>query len=508
MPRDWFDLPRDWFELLYSPAFTRLGESTLAALLLIYGKWIWDERSDSPEIGARHERLWQCLFVHVIVAAAFIACTFVAVGDWLSVTALRIAWLAIWSALGLATLATWCMSALPRPVLSRLLQRHWVGLPAAFGVGAAAVCAGWLAGKMWKPLSLWTIWLVHHSLELLGAEAVSDPAAFKVGTKTFEVTITATCSGYQGIGLICVFLATYLWLFRRDFRFPQAFLLFPIGALVIWCANVLRVLVLVQLGTRVSAELALEGFHSQAGWLAFLAVGLGLVVIAQHMRYFSTAAPVEPASTHSNPTAAYVVPLLALLVASMLSRAFSADFDHGYPIRVLAVAVVLWWYWPRYTDLRWTWSWQAIAIGILAFAIWIGLERTPADGGNYAMPDELASLPAVWATAWLSLRVLGSVITVPLAEELAFRGYLIRRLVSADFEKVAPGQYSWLAFLLSSAAFGILHQGRFLAGAVAGMLYALALRRRGEIADAVVAHATTNALIAVYVLATGSWSLW
>jgi hypothetical protein len=32
--------------------------------------------------------------------------------------------------------------------------------------------------------------------------------------------------------------------------------------------------------------------------------------------------------------------------------------------------------------------------------------------------------------------------------------------------------------------------------------------RRGELSDAVAAHAITNALIAAYVLATGAWTLW
>ena len=46
------------------------------------------------------------------------------------------------------------------------------------------------------------------------------------------------------------------------------------------------------------------------------------------------------------------------------------------------------------------------------------------------------------------------------------------------------------------------------AGAVAGALYGVALRRRGEVADAVAAHATTNALLLAFVAATGRWDLW
>ena len=55
--------------------------------------------------------------------------------------------------------------------------------------------------------------------------------------------------------------------------------------------------------------------------------------------------------------------------------------------------------------------------------------------------------------------------------------------------------------------FGMMH-GRFLAGTLAGVALALTLSRRGRLADAVVAHGTANALIAVYVLTTHQWSLW
>jgi hypothetical protein len=40
------------------------------------------------------------------------------------------------------------------------------------------------------------------------------------------------------------------------------------------------------------------------------------------------------------------------------------------------------------------------------------------------------------------------------------------------------------------------------------MAYALVLYRRGELGDAIAAHAITNALIAAYVLAIGAWTLW
>jgi membrane protease YdiL (CAAX protease family) len=59
---------------------------------------------------------------------------------------------------------------------------------------------------------------------------------------------------------------------------------------------------------------------------------------------------------------------------------------------------------------------------------------------------------------------------------------------------------------MSSVLFGVLH-GRWLAGTLAGIGYALTLRQRGQFVDAVVAHMTTNALIATYVLSQQAWLL-
>jgi len=54
----------------------------------------------------------------------------------------------------------------------------------------------------------------------------------------------------------------------------------------------------------------------------------------------------------------------------------------------------------------------------------------------------------------------------------------------------------------------LLHGDRWLAGTLAGLIYAFAFLRRGRIGDAVIAHATTNALLAVWVLAGSRWYLW
>jgi CAAX prenyl protease-like protein len=120
----------------------------------------------------------------------------------------------------------------------------------------------------------------------------------------------------------------------------------------------------------------------------------------------------------------------------------------------------------------------------------------------------LASLAPPARLTWIMFRVAAAVITVPLAEELAFRGYLTRRLMSRDFTAIPFVSLSLLAVSLSSLTFGIMHGQRWLVGMVAGMTFAAVLRRRGRMGDAVVAHAVSNLLLAAWVLARGDWGLW
>ncbi len=225
--------------------------------------------------------------------------------------------------------------------------------------------------------------------------------------------------------------------------------------------------------------MAAGGFHSHAGWLAFNAVGLGLVACSRRSRFFRAGGEAHESPGGSNPTAAYLAPMLALTATMMITGALSAGFDRLYPLRVVAAGIVLWVYRRDHPDLRRTWSWGAAAIGVAVFAVWMALEPPPSRTGPDPLAEGLAGLPRALAAGWLIARVVGSVAVVPLAEELAFRGFLTRRLIAAEFTDIPPGRSSWPSFLISSALFGALH-GRWLAGTLAGMLYAGALYRRGS----------------------------
>jgi exosortase E/protease (VPEID-CTERM system) len=421
-----------------------------------------------------------------------------------------VGWVVGWAAATVTAAVSWLLTIAPGRCWWAIARQERMALLLAGVAGAVVVASGRAIRELWTPLAGVTFWLVERLLGLIYPRTVSVPSELIVGTPTFQVAIAPQCSGYEGVALVLLFLAVYLWLFRRELRFPHALLLLPIGTVAIWLANVVRITALIGIGTSVSAAVATGGFHSQAGWLFFLAVSLGLMAASHRVRLFAAPAVTRSEASggprDATEAAALLVPALVLLASVMVTSAMSSGFDGLYPLRLGATAIALWHFRAAYRRLDWRWTWESAAIGGVVFLLWLGLEA-PGGTQDGSVADALTRLSPLVAVLWLGCRVIGSTITVPLAEEFAFRGYLIRKLVSPAFESVAPGRFTWLSFVGSSVLFGALH-GRWLAGTLAGMAYAAALYRRGRVAEAVYAHMTTNALIAGYVFWSGRWSMW
>ncbi len=393
-------------------------------------------------------------------------------------------------------------------------------------LGVVACVAAVFAVRIWEPMARWTLFLADVMLHPFLPGLAANPAARTLGTPNFTVEVAPACSGYEGIGLMLAFTTASLWFQRREWRFPRALLLIPAGAAAIWFFNAVRIAALILIGAAGAPGVAINGFHSHAGWILFNVVALGSCLAARRVAWFSpglnaglnaelnagltSAGRVETldATQHEpNPVAVYLMPFLAILAAGLLAGAASSGFEWLYALRVIATAGALWYFRASYRKLDWRAGWPSLGAGVLVFALWIGFERL-AGGPTSGFPTPLAQASSFARTAWIVLRILGAVVTVPIAEELAFRGFLLRRLASADFESVAFRTFQWLPFLISSIGFGLLHGERWLAGTLAGMIYALVMMRRGRIGEAVIAHATTNALLAAWVLSTGQWQLW
>jgi CAAX prenyl protease-like protein len=282
----------------------------------------------------------------------------------------------------------------------------------------------------------------------------------------------------------------------------------PAGVVIMFLLNAVRIASLIFIGNAGAPEIALGGFHSQAGWIGFNLVALGCSFAVPRISWVSTRNRASRRQTAANPAVPWLLPFALVLGAGMMSRAASAGFEWLYPIRVFAAVAGLWICRrsQAYRNLIPRFWWDSLAAGIVVFLVWIALDRVPHP--DKGMPGGLAAMAFVPRALWLLFRVLGAVITVPVVEELAFRGFLLRRLAARDFESVDFGRFTWVALIASSLAFGFMHGERWIAGSLAGMIYATAMIRRGNLGGAILAHATTNGMLAAWVLITGNWQFW
>lgn len=414
---------------------------------------------------------------------------------------------AIWALIAAAAALAALLTVAPLPVWRdavRALGAIWwyAAVTALLGTGAMQ-----LAQMLWEPTAALTFDLVHHLLGPVLPTLQADPNALELSTRRFAVQIADQCSGLEGVSLMLAFSGAWLLYFRSEYVFPRALLLIPASVITIFALNVLRIAALILIGNAGFADVAIYGFHSQAGWMAFVAVACGLVLLSRRSTWlYRTAAQHDPSPTLHNPAAVYLMPLLAVLAAGSISHAFSGSFEYFYPLRVLTGLLMLARYRRALAAIDWRCSWRGPAVGAAMFLIWIVAAHFLLP--QSAMPERLAAMPAALRGFWIASRILGSVLIVPIAEELAYRGYLMRRLIKADFESVPFHAVRWPALAVTAIVFGLVHGALWVPGIVAGLAYGLLVMRCGRLGEAVAAHAVTNALITVAALLWGQWQLW
>jgi exosortase E/protease (VPEID-CTERM system) len=462
--------------------------------------------------------------VHALLIVPFFYLSATLYTPTMPFAAMAVAWHLVAIAATLALFAVFAPAAIWIGVL-----RTTGGLP-IFAVvpAAAAVAAIKLSQMLWVPAAELTFRFVNLILGPVLPGLQSDAATRILGTSRFAVQIAEVCSGLEGIGLMLAFCTAWLWFFRREYRFPRALVVIPIGVIAVFLLNALRIAVLILIGNAGYERVAVVGFHSQAGWIAFNLAAFGIAILAHTNPWLSRAAaerrtrraqlaptsePSEaahpqgaPRAADSNPTAAYLMPLLAILAAGMIARSLSGDFELWYPLRLAAACAALWIYRRAYTNLAFGFSWRGPVTGALVFAVWMASAAWL--GTSADEPVGLTALSPGLRGAWIGCRLIAAVVTVPLAEELAYRGYLLRRITAVHFENTSFSAARWPALAVSAIAFGAVHGRFWIAGIVAGLAYGAVAMRTNKLGESVAAHATTNALIAAQVLLFRHWWLW
>ncbi|MER2514295.1 MAG: CAAX prenyl protease-related protein [Nitrosomonas ureae] len=187
------------------------------------------------------------------------------------------------------------------------------------------------------------------------------------------------------------------------------------------------------------------------------------------------------------------------------------DLRMLYAVKIAVVAGLLWVMRSAYSELRWPVNsgfriWViAIAAGILVFVAWINLTAGWMVMGEAVGFDPRDNNEMDWFL--VAVRLIGAVLVVPVMEELFWRSFLMRWLDHPDFLAVNPAQVGLKAFCITAVLFAVAHS-LWLAGLFAGIVYNLLYMRSGTLWSPILAHATTNGILGIWIIYTGSWGFW
>ena len=184
-----------------------------------------------------------------------------------------------------------------------------------------------------------------------------------------------------------------------------------------------------------------------------------------------------------------------------------------YPIKALLVTGLLIFFWRKYTELHFadfknlTHTMASILLGLLVFILWINMDWGIATFGESKGFDPFLIDNVTTRNFMIFSRIFGAALVVPIMEELFWRSFMLRYIITANFTTIRIGTYTLTSFVICAVLFGLEHN-LFLAGIMAGVSYSLLLYWTKSIFQCILAHAVTNLVLGIYVLQTGYWQFW
>jgi CAAX prenyl protease-like protein len=212
---------------------------------------------------------------------------------------------------------------------------------------------------------------------------------------------------------------------------------------------------------------------------------------------------------------AYFAPMALFLGLVWVGGQWSALYPTAYVARTVLVAILLWWFWGHYTKIRWNHWWLGIIVGVIGIFQWIGMQLWLQNHIEFFKPGEnvfdpmkeFASPSLMWS--FIAVRVIGAVLVVTVMEELFWRDFVWRSILAPnDFKLAQVGEWGWAPFLIVAGVFATVHGNWWLTAIVWAMMVGALLVYTRSLGACIIAHATTNLLLAAYVLRTHDWAFW
>lgn len=200
-------------------------------------------------------------------------------------------------------------------------------------------------------------------------------------------------------------------------------------------------------------------------------------------------------------------------IADALAYAGVSDRDLRwlYPVKIALVLALLLAYRRKFVELAMPGMglrnvMLSVLTGVIVLVLWVNLDAAWMQVGVSAGFNPAGADGRI---DWLLVvvRIAGAALVVPVMEELFWRSFLLRWLTQHHFLNVYPARVGLRALAITVALFGFEHN-LWLAGMVAGLAYSALYMRTGNLWSPILAHAVTNFLLGVWIVATSSWAFW
>ena len=219
---------------------------------------------------------------------------------------------------------------------------------------------------------------------------------------------------------------------------------------------------------------------------------------------------------------AYTAPFLLYVLPTMVESKnwLNLSYEFVCTLKGVLAVVALWVFRKYYPKFSFAGLKLSLVAGVVGFIVWIALDAMqraiPAvqyvtrllllgDRAEYnPFPDGELSGPAI---AFVIVRLIELVVIVPLAEEIFWRGFLARYLISEDFQNVSHGTFTVFSFSVVTAAFASVHP-EFLSAIGWGMMINVLYATTRNLWACVFMHSVTNGVLFGYIVWTGNWNLW
>ena len=244
--------------------------------------------------------------------------------------------------------------------------------------------------------------------------------------------------------------------------------------------------------------------------------------------------PSEPTALNTRyPWAVFILPFAVFIAVGSLEPAppellslLGWDVPHAtypvvYTIKIVLVMAMMALVWPGYRQFPWKVSLLAPAVGVAGVVVWISLCKLDLEkqvfgplgldwliqvGQRSAFnPFEYWADAPHMAYAFLAVRFWGLAVIVAVIEEFFLRGFVMRYFINPDWLEVPFGTLTTGAMLAGTLVPILLHPAEMVAAGVWFSMVTWLMWRMRNLWDCVVAHAVTNLLLGIYVVASGDW---